>query len=334
VTSVNAASCGQSTPTPDEDRNTFIPALLLRGLSTCLWVLFALEPTGCTSRTGGTKAVADAAGTGETPEAASGDGGSASADASTTSPDGGAKADAPSDASAPWDGGPPSNAPAPTEAAPPTDAGPLSDGADAQGPLLAEDSFTNGTGNWSSELESGGTVKAANGVMDIDVPAGATVWFKQQFSGPIVIQYMATPISAGGPNDNVTDLNAFWCARDVRSPDNLFATVRTGVFADYDYLTTYYVGFGGNLDTSTRMRRYVGEAGVRPLLFDLATPLLVANHTYQVELVANGEKIQYWSDGVLLFDYSDAAPYTSGWFGFRTTNSHFQLAAFTVRRLM
>ena len=71
----------------------------------------------------------------------------------------------------------------------------------------------------------------------------------------------------------------------------------------------------------------------RPLLFDLTKPLLIANHTYQVKLVADGAKIQYWSDGSLLFDYTDPKPYLSGWFGFRTTASHFHFAAFSVHRL-
>lgn len=185
---------------------------------------------------------------------------------------------------------------------------------------------------WSVELESGGTVQIANGIMDVDVPAGATVWFKQQLSDPIVIQFTATAVSAGGVNDHVTDLNMFWNARDVRSPNDLFATKRTGVFADYDYLKTYYVGYGANLNTTTRMRRYVGESGNRPLLFDFTTPLLIANHTYQVKLVADGAKVQYFSDGKVLFDYSDDAPYTSGWFAFRTTGSHFHFGAFTIRR--
>ncbi|MGH1559213.1 DUF6250 domain-containing protein [Caulobacter segnis] len=37
-------------------------------------------------------------------------------------------------------------------------------------------------------------------------------------------------------------------------------------FADYDTLKTYYVGQGGNYNSSTRFRRYVGRAGDRPML--------------------------------------------------------------------
>ena len=197
---------------------------------------------------------------------------------------------------------------------------------------IAHDDFRHGTRQWTAELESGGTVRARHGVLDVDVPGGATVWFTRELTGPYVIEYTATPVAAGGPNDHVTDLNAFWNARDVRSPGDLFATPRSGTFADYDLLKTYYVGYGANLNTTTRMRRYVGEAGNRPLLFDLTEPLLTPNAPYRVRLVSAGRTVQYWSNGELLCDYRDPEPYTSGWFGFRTVASHFRLADFSVWR--
>jgi len=199
--------------------------------------------------------------------------------------------------------------------------------------LLALDDFRHGTGQWSAELEQGGSVTARRGVLDVDVPAGASVWFKQPFSGRYEIDFTATPISAGGPNDRVSDLNSFWNARDSRSPRNLFATPRSGALADYDYLTTYYAGLGANYNTTTRLRRYVGQAGVRPLIYDYTSPLLTANQPNHVRLVSDGEHIQYWDNGALVFDYSDDNPYTSGWFAFRTTWSHFHITDFRVWRL-
>ena len=95
--------------------------------------------------------------------------------------------------------------------------------------------------------------------MEIDVPAGCTVWLKQRLDGPVMIEYEATVLRAGGANDRVSDLNCFWMARDSRSPDDLFATPRSGKFADYNPLKCYYVGLGGNTNTTTRFRRYVGD---------------------------------------------------------------------------
>lgn len=95
-----------------------------------------------------------------------------------------------------------------------------------RGRLIAADDFRHGLGQWALELERGGAVTASRGVLDVDVPAGATVWFKRKLAGPYVVEYTATPVSAGGVNDRVSDLNNFWNAVDVRSPDDLFATRR------------------------------------------------------------------------------------------------------------
>ncbi|MGW1626825.1 DUF6250 domain-containing protein [Streptomyces sp. NPDC002172] len=199
--------------------------------------------------------------------------------------------------------------------------------------LLAHDDFRHGTRQWRAELEKGGTVTAENGVLDVDVPAGASVWFKRPFAGRYEIDYTATPVSAGGANDRVSDLNSFWNARDVRSPEDLFGTARSGALADYDLLTTYYAGLGANSDTTTRFRRYVGVAGSRPLIYDYTSPLLTANEPNRVRLVSDGSHIQYWDNGELVFDYTDENPYTSGWFAFRTTWSHFHITDFRVWRL-
>ncbi|MFM9610212.1 DUF6250 domain-containing protein [Streptomyces niveiscabiei] len=196
--------------------------------------------------------------------------------------------------------------------------------------LLAHDDFCHGLRNWAVELEKGGTVTASRGVLDVDVPAGATIWFRRPLTGPYVIEYTATPVSAGGVNDRVSDLNNFWNAVDVRSPDDLFATARGGALAEYDYLKTYYSGYGANYNTTTRLRRYVGQAGVRPLIYDYTEPLLVANEPNRVRIVSDGSTVQWWDNGRLVFDYTDPEPYTGGHFAFRTTWSHFRIERFRV----
>ncbi|MFF5189202.1 DUF6250 domain-containing protein [Streptomyces sp. NPDC000345] len=200
--------------------------------------------------------------------------------------------------------------------------------------LIAHDDFRHGLRRWAVELEQGGSVTASRGVLEIDVPAGATVWFKRPLEGPYVLEYAATPVSAGGANDRVSDLNNFWNAVDVRSPDDLFATPRGGSLAEYDHLTTYYVGYGANTNTTTRLRRYVGLAGVRPLILDYTEPLLVPNRPHHVRIVSDGSTVRWWNNGRLVFDYADPQPYTRGHFAFRTTWSHFRINNFRAWSLI
>jgi len=203
--------------------------------------------------------------------------------------------------------------------------------------LLYSDSFAGGMNQWAAELEKPGVVEVKNGILHLDVPAGATVWFRPELRGPVMIQYEATLIRRGGPNDRVSDLNCFWMASDARSPRNLFATRRSGKFADYNQLRAYYAGQGGNTNTTTRFRRYIGDPELRPLLpeHDLASPevLLKANVTQKIQLVANRGRIQYYNNGKPIFDFQDAAPYTRGHFGLRTTFSHIEVRNFRVYRL-
>jgi hypothetical protein len=202
------------------------------------------------------------------------------------------------------------------------------------GDVLYADDFQSDSGLWIGELEKGGSVKFGDGQLDIDVPAGATVWFKPMLAGPVLIQYEATVVKAGGANDRVSDLNCFWMARDSRNPADIFAVKRSGKFADYNPLLTYYVGLGGNGNTTTRFRRYIGDPVVRPLLpeHDLRdkADMISPNISQLIQLIADGPSIEYFRDGRRLFNYDDAHAYTSGWFGFRTTQNHMEIRHFRV----
>ena len=209
------------------------------------------------------------------------------------------------------------------------------------GPQLYSDDFEHGLGQWFVEMEMPGAVTAKDGALDIDVPAGVTVWFRHELEGPMMITYEATVISAGGPNDRVSDLNSFWMAADPRSPNNLFAHPRTGKFADYNTLRMYYVGLGGNGNTTTRFRRYIGDAVERPLLpqndLSVAQHLdlgITPNRQQAVTLIADGPLIQYWRDGKKIFEMTDPKPYSRGWFGIRTTKNHMQVRNLRVVRLV
>lgn len=183
--------------------------------------------------------------------------------------------------------------------------------------------------DWRIEAEQGAKVTFGD-VIDIETPAGLSLWYVRELKGPVAIEFDALAVSEGGAHDEVSDLNAFWMARDphVRGR-SVFAKQRSGAFAEYDDLQTYYVGIGGNRNTTTRFRRYIGEPGNRPLLpgHDLkgAENLLVANRWTHVRLIADGRHIAVERDGRRIFALEDTQPYRRGWFALRTTKSHLRI---------
>jgi hypothetical protein len=191
--------------------------------------------------------------------------------------------------------------------------------------------FGHGLDQWAVEQQPGGTVVARDGVLVIDDAAGCAVWFKPKLTSPVTIRYEARVLSSG----RVSDLNCFWMASDPAHADLLApGHKRDGKFATYDGLLTYYVGYGGNANTTTRFRRYDGT-GARPLLpeHDRQAPefLLKADHWYRIELVASADgKVQFIRDGEAIFNFKDPAPLRGGWFGFRTVHSRIEIRNFSV----
>ena len=181
---------------------------------------------------------------------------------------------------------------------------------------------------WAAEQMPGGTVTVRAGALDIQDAGGSTIWLREKITAPVEITYEATVVMAGGAHDRLSDLNCFWMAVDPRAPGTapfVPSYARTGKFSDYDSLFTYYVGYGGNKNSTTRFRRYDGSSE-RPLLpeHDLNAKkfLLAPNHTYRIRLVAREGIAEYWRDGEKIFTFRDPAPLTGGWFASRTVRAH------------
>ena len=201
-------------------------------------------------------------------------------------------------------------------------------------PGFGAEIFADDLAGWVVEQQPGGSVAAREGVLVIDDKAGATVWRKEPLRAPVKIRFTAK--LTGGEDRRVSDLNCFWMATDPRSPDDFFATKagRAGRFATYDGLQTYYVGCGGNGNTTTRFRRYDGN-GARPLRpehdHQEKEALLEAGRSYVIEIVVTAEGRTTWArDGVVWFTFDDAEPLRSGWFGFRTVWSRIEIRDFFV----
>ena len=203
----------------------------------------------------------------------------------------------------------------------------------AETPLFHDD-FRQGVAQWRAEGNASAILIFGDGPgIVMHNKMGMTVWFRERLTAPVTISYTAKVLSAG----RVSDLNCFWMATDPAQPDGaLFVpgVVRTGEFSIYDKLRTYYVGYGGNNNTTTRFRRYDGT-GARPLLpqHDLSAPkfLLVPDHAYRITLVAGADgHIQFIRDGEVVFDWMDPQPLRSGWFGFRSVDSQIEITDFQV----
>jgi len=197
---------------------------------------------------------------------------------------------------------------------------------------------------WRIEAESAATRVLLRGdTLDITAPQGLSLWWSQPLTAPCTISYRACVVVAGGPCDRLSDLNCFWMASSPLSPNAPLPNrggVGGGAFLDYYRLQCYYLGYGGNHNTTTRFRRYDGDSlavtdpSRRPAILKEYTDsahLLRPNHWYSVriEVSANG-RTRYFIDDELLVDYQDPSPLLHGWFAFRTTWSHTRLTAFRI----
>ena len=223
--------------------------------------------------------------------------------------------------------------------------------------VLAADPFTSGLGLWRIESQDPtGTVTASDGVLDVVQPSGATLWFKPRLSGDYEIRFSASPIpfTNGVYVDRISDLNVFWNATvpGAANPDPT-GKASDGALASYTPLALYYVGFGANNNTTTRLRRYDGT-DARPQLAGYAVPgvataedtlgpmsattSLAAQVTTKVRIVSRHATaddpltLKWFANDALVFSYADPAPYLSGWFALRTTASHLQIRDFAVIR--
>lgn len=199
-------------------------------------------------------------------------------------------------------------------------------------PSVHRDDFRGDLSQWEVEQAPGGRTFIESGQLVIADTGGATVWFRPELTAPVIIRYDIAVSSSA----RVSDLNCFWMATHPAAPRDLFAAQRprSGRFSDYDGLLTYYVGYGGNNNSTTRFRRYDGT-GARPLApeHDLRSPefLLKPDHRYRIELRAlAGGRVQFLRDGEVIFDVVDPQPLTRGWFGFRTVNSRLEISRFEV----
>ncbi len=188
---------------------------------------------------------------------------------------------------------------------------------------------------WFVEAEDGGRVVwHGDTLADIHAPKGLTLWNKSLMEGNVTIEYEARIVGDG----RISDLNCFWMASDPNA-NNVFknAKRRGGKFINSYTMRLYYMGFGGNHNSTTRFRRYDGDArGVanaafRPAVLREYTDsghLLRGDHWYKIRLESIDGHARFTIDGERIVDFADPLPLHEGYFGFRTTLAHAQLRNF------
>lgn len=169
------------------------------------------------------------------------------------------------------------------------------------------------------------------GRLIMDTRAGMTVWLQQALQGAYRIEFLRQMLVAGEANDRLSDMNVFWAAHE---PGSATVNPRDGVLESYDSLDTYYVGMGGNGNTTTRFRHYDGSAE-RPLLGERlhATDMLEAGRIYRIRIDVGAEATRYWVDERLLFSQTLTQLPAAGYFGFRSVWSRQAISRFSVRAL-
>ena len=188
---------------------------------------------------------------------------------------------------------------------------------------------------WYVEAEKNGHVEwSKDSIADIHAPGGLTLWYSECMQGNVVIEYEARILS----DERVSDLNCFWMATDADGNSPIKGIKqRGGKFVNSYALQLYYLGYGGNHNSTTRFRRYNGDtrgienAAYRPAILReyLDAPhLLKGDHWYKIRLETKNGHTRYSIDGECIVDYTDPRPLTRGWFGFRTTLAHAQLRNF------
>jgi len=193
----------------------------------------------------------------------------------------------------------------------------------------------NDINKWVIELEypEKSHVEATNEGLVIDSYGGATLWLDTLLTGDYLIQYEREISLDKGKNTRLSDLNQFWLAQEPRNGIKL--RPRNGSLDSYNDLTLFYVGIGGNNNSTTRFRRYDGS-GKRILLAEKnEKPFLLEagrSDTISTFVRASKKQTEVWMNGKPLFA-DEGIESTKGYFGIRLTASRQVIKWLTISKL-
>ncbi|MFC3356375.1 DUF6250 domain-containing protein [Sphingobacterium zeae] len=188
---------------------------------------------------------------------------------------------------------------------------------------------------WIIELEypDKSHIEASNEGLVIDSYGGATLWLDTLLTGDYLIQYEREISLDKGENKRLSDLNQFWLAQEPHNEIKLKS--RDGRLDSYNDLILFYVGIGGNNNSTTRFRRYDGS-GERILLAEKnEKPFLLEagrSDTISTFVRASKRQTEVWMNGKRLF-VEEGIQNTKGYFGLRLTASRQVIKWLTLSKL-
>lgn len=198
--------------------------------------------------------------------------------------------------------------------------------------------------NWTVEDHSAEMqIVVSEDTLDITAPKGFTLWYNQRLTGEYEIHYRVKMQMQGGKHDRLSDLNCFWAANDPEHPGNLFARSewRNGIFKRYKTLNLFYVGYGGNYNSTTRFRQYFGttaetdDAQARPVIKEYTDKqhLLFPNKWYDIRIRVEKGLTSYSINGEELFRLPIKGNIGDGYFGLRLLENHVLFTDFQVKKI-
>ena len=209
-----------------------------------------------------------------------------------------------------------------------------------KGTILFEDKFDGTLDKWMIEEPKIGEITIISNGLDVDTAEGATAWFKEDIQAPAIIEFDGLVVVNGGPQDKGSDLNFFWMAH---MPDETgFFTdsaTRLGRMRSYDAMKLYYVGYGANYNSTTRLRIYprdrTTDKNVMPAEYDLKDSKFMhtPNVSVNIKIVHLGNEIYVYRNNEKVFEVKGDDLYQKGKFGVRTWDSHIRIHNFKVYQL-
>lgn len=198
--------------------------------------------------------------------------------------------------------------------------------------------------NWTIEDHSANArISVSEDTFEITAPKGFTLWYNRRLTGEYEIRYRVKVLMQSGKYDRLSDLNCFWAANDPQNPQDFFARSkwRDGIFQHYKTLNLFYVGYGGNHNSTTRFRQYFGTTAdaddlkARPVIKEYTDKqhLLFPNQWYDIRICVKKGLTSYHINGKELFRLPIKGNTGDGHFGLRLLGNHVLFTDFRIREI-